>query len=231
MPGPRERIWNWFEYPHRLRAVEHALKRPGAVLLDVGCGNHSPSITKRHFPEVTYHGIDQENWNRDERDAEAIDRFFSVNIEDAEALASVEDGAYDALICSHVLEHLVDPVAAAAALVAKLKPSGVAYFEVPSRASLDLPKAEHGWMGVKGCLNFWDDPTHTEFVDIRDVAARLRQEGCTVTGPFPRRMKRRLALLPVYAATGIVLRGYVPASVLWDATGFAEGILVTPPSA
>jgi hypothetical protein len=29
-------------------------------------------------------------------------------------------------------------------------------------------------------------------------------------------------LLPAYALAGLVLRGYVPASVVWDVTGFAE---------
>jgi len=224
--GPLTPVWNWFEYPHRLRAVEDALRRPGALLLDVGCGNHSPTLTKRHFPEVTYHGVDQENWNRDDADAAAMDRFFSLSIEDIDAVAEIPDGAYDAVVCSHVLEHLEDPVPAATRLAAKLKPGGVAYFEVPTEASLKLPSAIDGWMGIKGCLNFWDDPTHVAFVDIRDVAARLRSEGYDVEGPYPRRMKRRLAMLPVYAVTGLALRGYVPASVVWDATNFAEGITV-----
>ncbi len=220
---------NWFEFPHRLAAVEGALRRPGSVLLDVGCGNHSPSITKRHLPHVEYHGIDRENWNRDETDEAAIDRFFSLSIEDAQALATVPDDTYDAVICSHVLEHLHDPAPAAKALARKLRPDGVAYFEVPSRRSLNLPKAEHGWMGIKGCLNFFDDPTHTDWVDLADVADQLRAEGYRVTGPFPRRMRRRLALLPLYAAAGVAMRGYIPASIVWDAVGFADAILVRRP--
>lgn len=219
-------VWNWFEYPHRLRAVEDVLRRPGAVLLDVGCGNHSPSITRRHVPKVVYHGVDPTDWNRDEDDERAMDRFFPVSIEDAEGLATLPDGHYDALVCSHVLEHLERPTEAAVALMQKLKPGGVAYFEVPSRKSLELPRAKDGWMGIKGCLNFWDDPTHLQFVDLTDVAGALRAAGHAVEGPFPRRMKRRLALLPVYVTAGLALRGYVPASVVWDAVGFAEGIRV-----
>ena len=227
MKTPARAAWDWFEYPHRLRAVQDRLQRPGAKLLDVGCGNHSPSITKRHFPALTYHGIDPADWNRDEADAAALDVFYRVDIEDAAALATIPDHAYDAIICSHVLEHLQSPADATLALLQKLAPGGAAYFEVPSARSLTLPRAQDGWRGIKGCLNFWDDPTHTAFVDLHAIASRLSHEGWRVRGPFPRRMKRRLLGLPIYAAAGLALRGYIPATVVWDAVGFAEGIVVT----
>lgn len=227
MKAIRTKIWNWFEYPHRLAAVEEQLARPGARLLDVGCGNHSPSITKRHFPDLCYEGVDREDWNRDEADAEAMDAFFELSLDDPAAVATIPDGRYDAVVCSHVLEHVEDPARTVALLVEKLKPGGVAYFEVPSERSLDLPRAENGWMGIKGCLNFWDDPTHLAWVDLRPIAESLRARGYRVEGPSPRRMKRRLVLLPAYAAAGLALRGYVPASVVWDAVGFAESIRVT----
>lgn len=220
-------IWNWFEFPPRLAAVRDQLAKPGACLLDAGCGNHSPSITKRAFPRVEYHGIDNTEWNRDATDDEAIDRFFDLSLDDLDALERVPDGAYDAVICSHVLEHLHAPLETAAALARKLRPGGVAYFEVPSPRTVDWPSAREGWMGIRGCLNFYDDPTHTEPVDLVDVRRRLESDGFSVQGPVPRRMRRRLLLLPAYVTAGLVFRGYVPASVVWDVTGFADAIVVT----
>jgi SAM-dependent methyltransferase len=41
------------------------------------------------------------------------------------------EAVYDAVVCSHVVEHLVDPRAALAKLVAVLKDGGVMYVEVP----------------------------------------------------------------------------------------------------
>ena len=219
-------VWNWFEYPPRLKAVRSALGDRG-LFLDIGCGNHSPSITKRHFPQVTYHGVDNSEWNRDATDDEAMDHFWDVNLDDPEAVATIPDGEYDAAVCSHVLEHLADPVETAAALVRKLRPGGKLYFEVPSPRTVDWPSAKETWMGIRGCLNFYDDPTHTQPVDLADVAARLRADGHTVEGPYPRRMKRKVALLPAYVGAGLLLRGYVPASVIWDITGFADAITVT----
>jgi SAM-dependent methyltransferase len=220
-------VWNFMEYPHRLQAVEDVLRAPGSKLLDVGCGNHSPSIVKRHFPHVTYHGVDRENWNRDDGDVACIDRFFDLDLDDDGALDAVEDDAYDAVICNHVLEHLADPVRVAGQLATKLRSGGRIYLEVPSARSLDLPRAEHGWMGIKGCLNFWDDPTHKQIVDLRDVVGPLQDAGCTVDGPSPRFQKRRVALLPLYVGAGLATRGYIPASVVWDITGMAERVIGT----
>lgn len=41
------------------------------------------------------------------------------------------NGAYDAVVCSHVLEHLAEPFEVVKALVACLRPGGILYAEVP----------------------------------------------------------------------------------------------------
>jgi len=41
------------------------------------------------------------------------------------------DGAYDAIVCSHVLEHLANPLRTVQALADRLRPGGVFYAEVP----------------------------------------------------------------------------------------------------
>jgi SAM-dependent methyltransferase len=219
-------IWRWFERPHRFVYTEPAIGRPGARILDVGCGNHSPSLTRRYYPDATYHAVDRSfDWNLDDADKAAIDRFFEADLDAAGALAGPADRAYDTVLCSHVLEHVRNPKAVAAALAEKVAPGGALYVEVPSLRSVSFPSAREGWFGIRGCLNFRDDPTHREPVDLRSVVPVLQGAGLAVSPVRTRRLARRIALLPAYVGAGLALRGYVPASVIWDAVGFAEYVV------
>jgi 2-polyprenyl-3-methyl-5-hydroxy-6-metoxy-1,4-benzoquinol methylase len=91
--------------PNKFR---HALKHLQGVrrprILDIGCGNKSPSITKHWFPDSEYHGVDiVENYNISVEDKKAIDRFIKVTIEGG-GYDQIEDSSYDLLIMSHVIE-------------------------------------------------------------------------------------------------------------------------------
>jgi SAM-dependent methyltransferase len=218
--------YRWFEVPHRFVATRSRLGLPGAQVLDVGCGNHSPSLTKRHFPECVYSGLDREEWNKDEADFQAMDRYILADLDAPHALGSVPDRAFDIILCSHVLEHVKEPEQVASELASKLGAGGVMYVETPTPKSLRLPHAANGWWGIKGCLNFYDDPTHRELVDLTALASRLRAEGFHVSPVRRRFLWRRVVLLPLYAMAGLLTRGYVPSSVVWDATGFAAYILI-----
>jgi SAM-dependent methyltransferase len=220
------RLHNWFVYPHRLAVLRRRLPRGrAAVVLDVGCGNHSPRITKRCWPGCVYHGLDNRSMNRDAEDERLMDRFFGLDLRQPGALATVPDRAYDVVICSHVLEHLEAPTAIVADLAAKVAPDGVLYLEVPSRRSLRLPRAEKGWFGVRGCLHFADDDTHRTLVDLRDLAPLLRRAGLTPDPVRTRRLWRQILLLPLYVAAVLVVKRFIPASLLWDITGAAEYLI------
>lgn len=45
-------------------------------LLDIGCGNHSPQLTKLYFPKVNYYGLDITNYNNDEIDFKVMKQFY-----------------------------------------------------------------------------------------------------------------------------------------------------------
>ena len=62
--------YRWFEHPHRFLALRELGDSP--TILDVGCGNHSPTLTKKYFPGATYHGVANEEWNLDARDRELV---------------------------------------------------------------------------------------------------------------------------------------------------------------
>jgi 2-polyprenyl-3-methyl-5-hydroxy-6-metoxy-1,4-benzoquinol methylase len=216
----------WLEFPHRFVFTRDHLGVPGARVLDVGCGNHSPTITKRYFPGCIYVGLDREPWNLDESDYRTMDGYIQGDLDSPENLTAVPNGAFDVVLCSHVLEHIDHPAETATHLAAKLKPSGLMYIETPAKVSLHLPHAATGWMWIRGCLNFRDDETHKTWVDLRLLARFLRSDGFRVSAVRRRFLWRRVLLLPAYVVAGILIRGYVPASVLWDVTGFAEYILV-----
>lgn len=216
----------WIEEPFKFVAIKSHLE-PGAMVLDAGCGNHSPSLTKRLHPGVVYHGIDNSEWNRDAADDAAMDVFYDISLDDEGSLRRIPDGTYDAVICSHVLEHLQNPMRVALELADKIAPDGVAYFECPVPESVNWPSAKDGFLGVRGVLNFYDDPTHTKPVDLAEVARVLRLHDFDVRGPIPRRLWRRVVLFPAYVVAGLLTRGYVPSSVVWDVVGFAEAIVVT----
>jgi len=223
--------YRWCAYPHRFVPFRRVLQRPGARILDVGCGNHSPTITKQYFPRCRYEGLDRERWNRDARDDALMDAFHEIDLDRPELLTAVPTAAYDLVICSHVLEHLRDPWAVIPELARTVKPGGFLYIEVPAERSLRLPRARHGFFGIRGCLNFEDDPTHRGLVDVDRSAELLDRAGLRVVHRGKRFLLRRVILLPLYAAAGLVLRGYIPASVVWDALGFADVLIAQRPQA
>ena len=217
-------LYNWFMLPHRIAAIRRRLPAGRPLLLDVGCGNHSPRITKTYLPDCEYHGVDNRRWARDGADDRAVDQFHEIDLESAGQLDRIPDGRYDAVICSQVLEHLSDPYGVVARLARKAKPGGVLYIETPSPRSLSLPSAARGWLCVRGCLNFRDDDSHKGLVDLGRVAAALERDGFKVSGPRPCFLWRRVLFLPLYIIATLVAKGFVPASVLWDVAGFAVNL-------
>jgi SAM-dependent methyltransferase len=220
-------LYNWFMLPHRIAAIRGRVPAGRPCILDVGCGNHSPRITKTYLPTCEYHGVDNRRWNRDSADDRALDRLFDIDLEIPGALDEVPDGAYDAVICSHVLEHLSDPCGVVVHLARKVKPGGVLYAETPSPRSLTLPRAANGWMGIRGSLNFHDDDSHKQLVDLGRVAAALEKDGFEARGPRRCLLWRRVMFLPLYVIATLVVKGFVPASVVWDVTGFAASVTAT----
>lgn len=142
----------------------------GASLLDVGCGNHAPTRAKRLNPALDYHGIDIVPFFLDESDYEAADELRFVEPDEFVAgLRSWGSSRFDAVLASHVLEHVNDRPGTIRAIAEVVKPGGTVYYAFPSRRSVRFPSRA-------GTLNFYDDPNHRDLPPDVDLVLKLSCE-------------------------------------------------------
>jgi len=140
--------------------------RRGARILDVGCGNRSASFCKEYRGDLEYVGIDIADYNISELDRKLMARYvLCAPHEFADRIRSLE-GAFDAVLSSHNLEHCQDPLAVLDSMCAVLRPGGRLYVSFPSEASIGLPSRA-------GCLNFHDDPTHVNLFRFDDLVREV----------------------------------------------------------
>ena len=159
--------------PMKFQYVRRRLTSPSLRILDVGCGNNSPSVTKRWFPGCHYAGADIQRYNLSGEDDAAMDAFYLPGV-DGSGYEVIPDGSFDFVILNHVLEHMAEPAPILAALCSKLKPGGYIWIAFPSLRSLGLPSS------VDETLQFCDDPTHVFVPDAREVANVLLANGVKV---------------------------------------------------
>jgi len=76
-------------------------------LLDVGCGNKSPSITVSLFPKVEYFGLDKQEYNLTNEDKKILEnKYFLVDLDNLSELDSaLPNNYFDFIIMAHVIEH------------------------------------------------------------------------------------------------------------------------------
>lgn len=100
------------------------------LVLDVGCGAGANARRLRERG-IRTHGVTVSELER-EAAAREMERVVVANIECDDL--DYADGHFDALLLSHVLEHLVDPTAALRRLTRLLRPGGRAYVALPNLA-------------------------------------------------------------------------------------------------
>ena len=159
--------------PTRFRKAASFFKTSKIKILDIGCGNHSPSLTKLWFPDCVYHAADIMNYNLNEEDERSIDAFFSVTT-DYQGYDSIKEDYYDFVILSHVIEHADNPARLAGIAATKLRSGGLIWISFPSFKSLSLPP------GIGVTNQFCDDPTHIRVVNPIDVCNELLKRGIKI---------------------------------------------------
>jgi len=202
----------------KFKALSRRFRRNDSfTLLDVGCGNHSPSITKRYFKRCRYFGLDVGVYNNSEDDALAMEQFYLADLEKGD-LGTVPDNFFDAIVMSHVIEHLRNGLEVIEGLTHKLKSGGTIYIEFPSVRSLSLPS-------MPGTLHFCDDATHKRLYDLKDVVNTLLAHHCIIIKAGPRRDILKALLTPLTYLYLKYLRRTEYAVAFWDIRKFADCVL------
>ncbi|HEX3968247.1 MAG TPA: methyltransferase domain-containing protein [Edaphobacter sp.] len=205
--------------PTKFLYVRQKLSSKSPRILDIGCGNNSPSTTKHWFPGCHYSGADIAQYNNNEQDLAAIDDFYPLGL-DGSGYSVIPDKSYDFIILHHVIEHMETPAPILATICSKLKPGGYIWIAFPSLRSLSLPSAE-------GSLQFCDDPTHVHVPEVREISNILLANDVKVLNAgrskdFVRTLIGA-AILPL-AFLRRLFTGRMSAKGLWYVLGFEDHV-------
>jgi SAM-dependent methyltransferase len=143
---------------------------------------------------------------------------LAANLE-TDSLEALPDDYFDAIVVSHVIEHLINGENALERLPRKLKRGGIIYIEYPGVRSLRVPHAR------KGFLHFHDDLTHVRLYSVAEVSNILLRSGCRIERAGTRRDVIRLAMSPALAMRGLFMQGDLWSGRLWDLCGIAEFVV------
>ena len=213
-----QRFISWLEKPPRFDILDKWLKKDNINILDVGCGNHSPSKTKKYYPNCKYYGIDKAIYHNDENDFECMEAYYEFDIDNVTNLSVIVDDFFDCVILSHIIEHTQNGEEIIVKLLDKLKMGGLIYIETPSAHSVYLPS-------MKGTLNFYDDDTHVRIYTLKELKNLLIANGCDVIKSTIRMSLKRIVLLPIYFIGSLIRFKELRAIVFWDITGFVSHII------
>ena len=204
--------------PPSIKWIARLVTTKNIRVLDVGCGFGAPSMFKRFYPNCEYHGLDRSEEHLLPGEKERMHNFYSADLENDD-LEALPDGYFDAIVVSHVIEHILNGENCLRRLSLKLKHGGIVYIEFPGVRSLAVPHAKRGF------LHFHDDPTHVRLYSVGEVSNVLLRSGCSIVRAGTRRDPYRLLLSPALALRGIIMQGDVWSGRLWDMFGIAEFIV------
>ncbi|HOY38642.1 MAG: methyltransferase domain-containing protein [Bacteroidales bacterium] len=201
--------------PSNLLKLYKVFGRQPFALLDAGSGNFSASKIKRHMPQCNYYGIDiTRDYNYRPDDFELMQGFWLKDLTQLQ-FDDIPDNTFDALLMTHIIEHLHNGDQVIQGLLKKLKKGGYVYIEYPSEKSVNFPSK-------KGTLNFYDDPTHVRLYSLHEVKSIVSKCNFEIIDSGTRKSFRNIAMMPIKMVHNKIKYGYVMASVYWDWYGFAE---------
>ena len=159
--------------PNGIRAFVDQLGDCPAIL-DIGCGNKSVLFYKFRKPDSYYVGYDVVDYNQSVESMSKMDEYIVVPKDCFVEEISQHPLEFDAIICSHNLEHVDQKSELLTAIAKKCKRGGRVYISFPCSVSIGFPSR-------KGCLNFYDDPTHTAVPpSLDEVRCCLIKEGLEI---------------------------------------------------
>ena len=149
-----------------------------AKLLDVGCGNDSPSLVKSIRQDIYYVGLDVGDYNQSS--STQADEYLLID--PLNFAAGVYDGGrqFDAVISSHNLEHCFDRSSVLQAMTDAVADSGQIFLSFPTESSVSFPSR-------LGTLNYYDDSSHIDAPPVfSQVLSHLQKQGFKVNFSSPR---------------------------------------------
>jgi SAM-dependent methyltransferase len=129
----------------------------GGKVLDLGCWDYNflRFCETVGVTGLKHYGIDREPL----LEAPPPEGYeFMAGDLDASPLPFADD-SFDAVVASHVIEHLTRPMQMMDEIFRVLRVGGLLYLECPSTRSLRLPSMPFRFEEFRS-LNFYDDPTH-----------------------------------------------------------------------
>jgi SAM-dependent methyltransferase len=205
---------------HKVPIRSKNLPQTGARILDIGCGNNSPTITKHWFPGCYYAGADIQQYNNNDEDMRAMDEFYLLG-SNGSGYEEIPDRSFDLVILHHVIEHISDPMPIVAMACQKIRPGGYIWIAFPSQRSLSLPPA------AQGALQFCDDITHVYVPDIRETSNVFLANGIRVLHAGRTMDAARIIVgamvLPI-AFLRKAMTGRLNARGLWYILGFEDHV-------
>jgi ubiquinone/menaquinone biosynthesis C-methylase UbiE len=140
---------------------------PGPRLLDVGFGGGAILRTARAYG-FEVHGIDRE----ESRDEELRERFGRRLHRTTLGDAPVTGGPFDAVVMSHVIGSLPDPVASMCQIRLAMAPGGVIYLSVPDVESVQFKILGKRWEPISPLLQH-------QYFNERSLPRLLERSGFT----------------------------------------------------
>jgi SAM-dependent methyltransferase len=173
--------------------LNHALWRLRGAALTGLVKQHHAGEPKRIFEVGAGYGVNLQALGRAYPDAELLTDEVSEIVERADGIAqsSFDDGPFDVVLLSHVLEHFTDPVGLLDRAAKALTPGGVLVIEVPN----DVDDIARYNVSDEPHLTFFEQPTlkaaldRVEGLELIDLFAA----GPTVTRLTMKRRAKSLA--------------------------------------
>lgn len=147
---------------NKRRLVQYIKQLPkNAHVLDAGCGSGKTiRIIQAYRPDLRISAMDISNVG------ELMPKGVEFKVASTEELEQAYGkNAFDAIICQHVLEHLLYPIKTMESFKAILKDQGTLYIELPNWARILVPWSDKF---------FWNDYTHVRIFSKQTIQRMMK---------------------------------------------------------